>query len=74
MVMRAAKASRAGPVKTADKPKDGRPISPATPDRQPVSVDEIRLRAYLRWEAAGRPPGDGVRFWLYAERELRQAK
>jgi len=32
----------------------------------------IRLRAYEKWEAAGRPSGDGAEFWLDAERELRQ--
>lgn len=31
----------------------------------------IRLDAYARWEAAGRPPGDGMNFWLEAEREIR---
>lgn len=35
-----------------------------------VSPDDIRLRAYLKWESAGKPPGDGVPFWLEAEREL----
>ena len=35
-----------------------------------VSAEEIRLRAYLKWEAAGRPAGDGSNFWLEAEREL----
>ena len=28
---------------------------------------EIREKAYLLWEAAGCPPGDGVEFWLQAE-------
>jgi CBS-domain-containing membrane protein len=37
---------------------------------QSDSFDTIRLRAYQRWEAAGRSPGDGVGFWLDAEREL----
>lgn len=32
--------------------------------------DSIRERAYLLWEAAGRPDGDGVEFWLKAEEEL----
>lgn len=32
--------------------------------------DEIRLSAYLRWEAAGKPHGDGLEFWLEAERTL----
>jgi hypothetical protein len=35
--------------------------------------DGIRTRAYELWEAAGRPPSDGVPFWLEAERELRRA-
>jgi hypothetical protein len=39
---------------------------------RPISEDEIRHRAYLRWEAAGRPPGDGGHFWAEAERELMQ--
>jgi hypothetical protein len=33
-------------------------------------VEEIRLRAYARWEHAGKPAGDGVKFWLEAEQEL----
>jgi hypothetical protein len=32
--------------------------------------EEIRLQAYLKWEAAGRPLGDGNGFWMEAEREL----
>jgi len=32
--------------------------------------DDIRLCAYQKWEAAGKPPGDGVPFWLEAEQEL----
>lgn len=36
-----------------------------------VTDDEVRTAAYLHWEAAGRPDGDGVEFWLAAERELR---
>lgn len=35
-----------------------------------VPADEIRLCAYYKWEAAGRPEGDGLDFWLDAEREL----
>ena len=30
----------------------------------------VRIGAYLRWDAAGRPGGDGVGFWLEAEQEL----
>jgi hypothetical protein len=32
--------------------------------------EAVRIGAYLRWDAAGRPGGDGVRFWLEAEQEL----
>jgi hypothetical protein len=32
--------------------------------------DVIRHRAYLKWLAAGMPDGDGVKFWLEAEREF----
>lgn len=31
----------------------------------------IRELAYLRWEAAGFPAGDGFDFWLEAEREIK---
>ncbi len=34
---------------------------------------QIRLRAYYKWEAAGRPAGDGVAFWLEAEQDLQHA-
>lgn len=34
--------------------------------------DEVRKTAFLKWEAAGCPPGDGVEFWLAAERELKE--
>jgi hypothetical protein len=32
--------------------------------------DVVRVSAYFKWVAAGRPDGDGVNFWLEAEREL----
>lgn len=34
--------------------------------------DEIRDLAHSKWEKAGCPAGDGVEFWLEAERELKQ--
>jgi len=37
---------------------------------QCVSEEAIRLSAYAKWEAAGKPAGDGARFWLDAERQL----
>ena len=35
-----------------------------------ASDQDIRLCAYQKWEAAGKPTGDGVQFWLEAEQEL----
>jgi Protein of unknown function (DUF2934) len=32
--------------------------------------EEIRIRAYLLWRAAGEPCGKMDRFWYQAEREL----
>ena len=40
--------------------------------RVPPAPEAIRRRAYEKWEKAGRPAGDGVAFWLAAERELAQ--
>ena len=42
-----------------------------TPSDGKVPTDEaIRLDAYLKWVAAGKPAGDGIGFWLDAEQEL----
>ena len=40
--------------------------------QQPPDAREeaIRERAHRKWEAAGRPAGDGLDFWLEAEREI----
>jgi hypothetical protein len=35
-----------------------------------VPQDLVRARAYRKWELAGKPQGDGIRFWLEAEQEL----
>jgi len=40
------------------------------PNGHLLSQDAIRLRANFKWKVAGEPNGDGVRFWLEAEREL----
>ena len=39
-----------------------------------ISEEDLRLCAYLKWEAAGKPSGDGVQFWLEAEQELVDGK
>lgn len=36
-----------------------------------VAERETRLRSYLLWEAAGRPQGRDLEFWLRAEADLR---
>jgi hypothetical protein len=53
-------------------PKKAAGAAQKPPERQPVSHDEIQHRAYLKWEAAGSPHGDGGHFWAEAERELSQ--
>jgi hypothetical protein len=35
-----------------------------------IDKEWVRHLAYAKWEAAGRPSGDGVRFWVEAEQEL----
>lgn len=35
-----------------------------------VCEQSVRELAYQKWEEAGRPEGDGVQFWLDAEKEL----
>jgi hypothetical protein len=50
----------------------------AQPKSMPYQItptqQEIQVRAYQMWEAAGRPAGDGIKFWLEAERELKAGK
>lgn len=44
------------------------------PGRKSAPEEAIRLRAYQKWEVAGKPPGDGIQFWLDAENELMPSK
>jgi len=39
-----------------------------------ASDPAIWRRAYQKWEAAGNPAGDGVRFWSDAAQEIREGK
>jgi hypothetical protein len=48
--------------------------APKIEETAPPSEESIRLNAYLRWDAAGRPGGDGLKFWLEAEQDLRRSK
>ena len=48
-----------------------------TPPREmcsPSPLQQIRQRAYEKWEAAGKPEGIAIRFWLEAEKELRERR
>jgi len=38
-----------------------------------ICPEEVRTRAFLKWEAAGCPQGDGILFWLEAESELQES-
>jgi hypothetical protein len=49
-------------------------FGPPAKNGQATTKVEIRLSAYLKWEAAGKPAGDGVKFWLEAEKELSSRK
>ena len=46
------------------------PLSATAVRKTAAEPEEIRIRAYHIWGVSGRPPGDGVEFWLKAEREL----
>src|SRR5262245_39426281 len=72
-------------IRFATKPEKAKALSkakvtlaagPGAPIAKPKTVaeDAIRLRAYQKWEAAGRPMGEGHRFWFEAERELLQGR
>jgi hypothetical protein len=39
-----------------------------------MSQQEIGQRAYQKWEAAGKPDGKDLKFWLEAQRELSRMK
>jgi hypothetical protein len=67
-----AKTTKSRTSRLAVKPPAPKPVAPAQPTCRAASEDQIRLRAYLLWEAAGRPAGDGAQFWLEAEQELRR--
>jgi hypothetical protein len=82
MAKNASKAAPAAPPKsvtnqtaTANRPgAEPKRQAPAASERAPLretpSEDDIRRSAYLKWEAAGRPEGHDLFFWVEAEREL----
>ena len=48
----------------------GEAACPANEPSCNAGDEAIRELAHRKWEAAGRPAGDGLDFWLEAEREL----
>jgi hypothetical protein len=61
--------------------KAGEPTPSGSPDgsssretRTSPTLNEVRQRAYEKWEAAGKPEGNDIRFWLEAEKELLEAR
>lgn len=58
---------------TTKRNDDATASGPQATDRQ-TREEEIRELAYYKWEAAGRPPGDGRQFWEEAEKEVSKKK
>ena len=65
--------AHAGPGKPTTSTKAAVSSSDNAHSGKLVSDEDIRICAYQKWEAAGKPTGDGVQFWLEAEQELVQA-
>jgi hypothetical protein len=63
-------------VKAPNEPKPAfSPVHESQAQKPKVACEEMtRLRAYQKWEAARKPPGSGVQFWLDAEQELLAAE
>jgi hypothetical protein len=59
---------------TSSKRNDDATASGPQGSQQQQREHEIRELAYYKWEAAGRPPGDGRQFWEEAEKEVSRKK
>ena len=56
------------PVRQQQQPKPKQPVPQPLVENTGGHEEEIRPLAYRKWEEAGRPPDDGVQFWLAAEK------
>ena len=76
MPNRTATSTNPAPAKATRKRHSAGSFALGTPDQngKPVTGESVQVRAYQKWESAGKPAGDGIRFWLEAERELLQGK
>lgn len=70
---------------TANRPESMKPATKAKvatvtaepeelPTTAPISQEDVQVRAYLKWEAAGKLDGNDVDYWLEAEQELQGSK
>lgn len=64
--------AQSGPTEPTTKTQTAVTSGDMDPNAPPVSAEDIRFRAYRKWEIAGKPTGNSVRFWLEAEQELGQ--
>ena len=64
--------AKPGETALTARPTSKKTTGPSIPPHHVAQSFEetIRHQAYLKWEAAGMPEGDGVNFWLDAEREI----
>ncbi len=71
-----ATAASSSAAKPRSEPKDVFLNAAERQSQKPKSapVEMTRVRAFQKWEAAGKPPGDGVQFWTEAEQELLAAE
>jgi hypothetical protein len=53
--------------KSEQKPVADSVSGDCTPNGKVMCDESVRLHAYLKWETAGKPAGDGVRFWGRAQ-------
>lgn len=76
MQLKTARATQSAPATRASESKAAKGIAAAAlaSDVRSVTLDAIRLRAHQKWEAAGKPEGDCLKFWLDAEQELLASK
>ena len=69
-----AMAPAAPPLEVKPKALDVKTPAPRLSSGASVSQQEIQVRAYCKWEAMGKPSGKDLKFWLEAQRELRQGR
>ena len=59
--------------KTANTPRKPE-LQKSMSEPEPDKSERIRMLAYLKWEAAGRPECDGTCYWFEAESEVRDGR